>query len=78
MIDSSYLAKQSHRILDSMIRSGGVIRESKLPMDALVMFKLTNQAWIRPIDEMETGEMVYAITEAGRKEYEKQAPRMSH
>lgn len=77
-MDTSDLTKQSHRVLDTMIMSGGVIRESRLPINELLRFRLTNKNLIRAIDEMETGEMVYAITPEGVEEYERNAHRMGN
>lgn len=71
--------RDSYHVLDRMIRLGGVVGESSLPYgDALVMFRLTNQDFIKPLSELDTGERIFEITEKGMAEAERHRDRMSH
>jgi hypothetical protein len=64
--------KQSCQVLDRILRQGGVIDESALPYDNdLLMYRLTQRKFIRPTATYDSGERIFAITDKGIAELER-------
>ena len=71
--------RQSSEILDRIYRSGGVIEESMLPYENdLIMFRLTNQEFIRPCGAFESGERIFALTDKGMEELQRHVRSTGH
>lgn len=68
---------QSGNFLNKMMSSGGMVFESTLPTSDLVMFRLTDKKFIKPIFDADEG-FVYAITEKGMEEAERITKFRSH
>lgn len=65
------LIKQTGDVLSRIARSGGIVAESSLPPDDLIMFRLTNKEFIKTIGVYRgTGESVFQITDKGLAELE--------
>lgn len=61
---------QSGNFLNRMVNAGGTMFESALPVNDLVLFRLTDKQFIKPIFNADEG-CVYAITEKGLEEAER-------
>lgn len=72
--------KQTCHVLGRIVRVGGIVPESSLPQnDPLTMFRLTNQNFIKPVGSfLDTGELLFGITDAGRAELERHDSRSGH
>jgi len=68
---------QSGNFLNKMVDAGGMVFESALPMDDLVMFRLTDKEFIKPGFDADEG-MVYCITKKGMEEAERVTKLRSH
>lgn len=64
---------QTCNVLNRMVRQGGIVPESALPQgDLLTMVRLTNQDFIKPCGTfLDTGELLFGITEKGVAEAER-------
>lgn len=73
-------AAQTCKVLDRIVRDGGMIAESMLPQDNdLVMFRLKQQQFISPVGTFtDSGELIFGITDKGVAELERHKSRTWH